>query len=163
MIKIKIHQLIRLNQSKRFLTTNILVVGKKNSVKPYIALGCDEYEKRLKPIMSISTSFLKDDQALMDSVNKLNSKSITLALDENGKQMTSKEFSKLIFKSLEGGGSQLNLIIGGFAGLPNEIKKSYKLISLSNLTLTHQMARLFLIEQIYRASEIRKGSNYHKE
>lgn len=64
---------------------------------------------------------------------------------------------------LEEGGAQLSFIVGGFDGLPDKIKIKYPLISLSNLTWTHQMARLLLIEQIYRATEIRKNSKYHKD
>lgn len=86
-----------------------------------------------------------------------------MALDENGKQFDSIQFSKTLYDGFEDGGAHVSFIIGGFAGLPQEIRDNFPLISLSQMTWTHQMARLLLIEQIYRAYEIRKGSNYHKE
>lgn len=56
------------------------------------------------------------------------------------------------------------LAIAQAEGLPPELKQDRsRLVSLGRLTLTHQMARLILIEQIYRATEIRKGSGYHKD
>jgi 23S rRNA (pseudouridine1915-N3)-methyltransferase len=64
---------------------------------------------------------------------------------------------------MEKGGANVTFIIGAYDGLPEEIRSKYPLISLSQMTWTHSMARLLLIEQVYRASEIRKGSGYHKE
>jgi 23S rRNA (pseudouridine1915-N3)-methyltransferase len=63
------------------------------------------------------------------------------------------------------GGSRLAFVIGGAEGLPASIKGSrqYEFWSLSKLTFTHQWARVLLTEQLYRATEIRKGSGYHKE
>ena len=69
--------------------------------------------------------------------------------------------NKLI-EAFEEGGSRVSFIIGGAEGLPPSLKASSELLSLSRMTLTHQMARLFLAEQIYRAAEIRRGSPYHK-
>jgi len=82
-----------------------------------------------------------------------------------GKTLTSVEFSTLVQKSMEEGGATVNFIIGAADGLPDEIKQDPKInkISLSQMTFTHQMARLLLIEQIYRATEIQKGSGYHKD
>lgn len=148
-------------ETRRWLTVNILVVGKKNSVEDFIRDGCDEYEKRLKPIMRVQTQFLKDDDALVKAVSQ--ARGSVLAMDENGKQYSSRHFSDVMYKSLEDGGATLNFVIGGFAGLPPEIKQTKSLISLSSMTWTHQMARMLLLEQIYRASEIKKGSGYHKD
>ena len=148
--------------TRRYLTTQILVVGKKNSVEDWIEDGCSEFTKRLTPVMDLSTTFVKSDEALVEAVQQ--SRGLTICLDENGKAMTSREFSKYLYKSFELGGAHVNLVIGGFAGLPPELRGGkYPLISLSKMTWTHQMARLLLIEQIYRASEIHKGSGYHKD
>ena len=70
-----------------------------------------------------------------------------------------------LYKKLEEGGATLTFVIGGFAGLPQDVKddKTIPLISLSKMTWTHQMCRLLLIEQVYRASEIHRGSGYHKD
>lgn len=145
----------------RYLTTNIIVVGKRNGGEEWISDGYAEYEKRLKPVMNIQTTFLKSDEELVKAAQA--SKGCIIALDERGKQHTSVEFTDLLYSSFEKGGSHVSFIIGGFAGLPDEIRNKYPLISLSKLTWTHTMARLLLAEQIYRATEIRKGSGYHKD
>lgn len=147
--------------TRRQLTTNIIVVGKKNGGEQWISEGYAEYEKRLKPIMNLQTIFLKSDEELIRATQA--SKGCIIALDERGKQHTSVEFTELFYSSVEKGGSHVSFIIGGFAGLPDEIRNHYQLISLSKLTWTHTMARLLLTEQIYRATEIRKGSGYHKD
>lgn len=146
---------------KRYLTTNIIIVGKRNSGEEWIADGCAEYEKRLTPITKIQTIFLKSDEELIKTVSQ--TKGTIIALDEHGKQPSSIEFVDIYYKGLEKGGSHVSFVVGGFAGLPEIIKKNYPLISLSKMTFTHQMARLILLEQIYRATEIKKGSSYHKE
>lgn len=151
----------RISVQQRHLTTNIIVVGKKNGGEEWISNGYAEYEKRLKPIMNIQTTFLKSDEELVKAAQA--SKGCIIALDERGKQHTSVEFTNLLYSSFEKGGSHVSFIVGGFAGLPDEIRNKYPLISLSKLTWTHTMARLLLAEQIYRATEIRKGSGYHKD
>ncbi|GJD08768.1 Acetylornithine aminotransferase [Galdieria sulphuraria] len=72
----------------------------------------------------------------------------------------SKRFKKLLYDSFEKG--KVNFVIGGSLGLPETLKRRGKLISLSSLTFTHQMTRLILVEQIYRATQIHKGTAYHK-
>ena len=76
------------SQLVRYLTTNILVVGKRNSVEPWIAEGVNEYEKRLRPIMNIATQFLKNDDDLVRHCE--NAKGYIVTLDENGKAFTSR-------------------------------------------------------------------------
>ena len=146
-----------------WLTTKVFVVGKRNSVEPWIEEGCSEFVKRLVPVMSLETIYLKSDEALVDAVQR--EKGFTVCCDEGGKSFTSREFSQFLFKGFELGGAQVNFVVGGFAGLPPELKEanSNRLLSLSKMTWTHQMARLLLVEQIYRASEIHKGSAYHKD
>lgn len=150
-----------LSNTKRYLTTNILIVGKRNGGEDWIADGCAEYEKRLSVTMSLSTTFCKSDDDLVKHAKA--AKGTIFAMDEHGKQHTSIDFSKILYKGFEDGGAHVTFIVGGFAGLPEDIKKSHQLISLSKMTWTHQMARLLLLEQIYRATEIHKGSGYHKE
>mmetsp|Transcript_19716 Transcript_19716/g.32950 ORF Transcript_19716/g.32950 Transcript_19716/m.32950 type:complete len:197 (+) Transcript_19716:16-606(+) len=147
--------------TKRYLTTNIIVVGKKNGVEDWISEGYAEYEKRLKPTMKIQTTFLKNDDELIKAAKS--SRGYVVALDEKGNQFSSKEFSSFYYTGLEKGGATVSFLIGGFAGLPEEIRSTVPLISLSKMTWTHSMARLLLIEQIYRAVEIHKGSGYHKD
>ena len=75
---------------------------------------------------------------------------------------TSEAFSESVYNWLEEGGSRVTFVIGGAEGLPEDLKRGRAKISLGMMTFTHQFARVMLIEQIYRASEIRKGSGYHK-
>lgn len=81
--------------------------------------------------------------------------------------MDSPAFSKFVFSKLEEGGSRLTFVVGGAEGLPPGLKskppQGGTKLSLSSMTFTHLWARALLAEQIYRASEIRRGSKYHKE
>lgn len=99
-----------------------------------------------------------------------------LCLDERGSKLDSVAFSSELFTTLERGGSRATFVIGGAEGLPSAVRAAaasdaarggsggpLSLLSLSPLTFTHQMARVLLAEQIYRASEIRRGSKYHKK
>jgi 23S rRNA (pseudouridine1915-N3)-methyltransferase len=157
----KIYCSIRQETIKRYLTITIYIVGKKNSGEEWIAKGISEYEKRISSCATCETNFLKSNSDLIKSAKS--ARGVILALDETGLEYSSREFSKLLFDSFEKGGSHVSFVIGGFDGLPNEIKQAYPLISLSKMTWTHQMSRLLLIEQIYRAIEIHKGSSYHKD
>ena len=81
--------------------------------------------------------------------------------------MTSEAFAGFLFSKLEEGGSRVTFVVGGAEGLPPGLKRSPPHggahLSLSSMTFTHLWARALLAEQIYRASEIRRGSQYHKE
>jgi 23S rRNA (pseudouridine1915-N3)-methyltransferase len=87
--------------------------------------------------------------------------SYLIALDPNGKTMTSEKLSETLI-SLEQNNSHFTFIIGGPLGLHESIlKKSTLSLSLSSLTFTHQMTRIFLLEQLYRAYMIKSGKSYH--
>ena len=80
-----------------------------------------------------------------------------------GKQLSSEEFSSLIKNAENSGFSQISFIIGGAFGLSEEVKKVCDFrLSLSKMTFTHRMARILLLEQIYRAENIAAGGKYHK-
>lgn len=143
------------------LTTHIHIVGKKSGGEDFINDGISEYEKRLSSTINIQNYFHKTDDELVTAINS--QKYLTFCLDENGFEYTSREFSKIVFDSFEESGAHITFVIGGFSGLPKVLKSKHKLISLSKMTWTHQMARLLLVEQIYRANEIHKGSKYHKD
>lgn len=82
-------------------------------------------------------------------------------LDETGEQMTSQEFAQEIGK-LRDLGEPLTFILGGSYGLTDNVRKAAKkIISLSPMTLPHELCRVVFLEQLYRASEILKGSGYH--
>lgn len=133
----------------------VKVFSKIKSREEWLNLAIAEYEKRLQAKMSIEWVFFKDDSALIEKASKEN----YIALDPNGKLLSSEDLSKTFFKW----GSKPTFIIGGADGIPEIILKNARFIwSLSPLTFTHQMTRLILLEQLYRATEIEKGSSYHR-
>lgn len=86
-----------------------------------------------------------------------------VALDVKGRSLTSEQFAQFLEKEFTAAGARVSFFIGGSDGLPPEIlEKASSRISLSALTFTHQITRLVLMEQLYRACEILKGSPYHK-
>lgn len=86
-----------------------------------------------------------------------------VALDERGKTYDSHEFAQFVGKLLESGKAEIVFVIGGADGLPPEVKKrADHLLSLSAMTLPHRLARLLLVEQLYRAHCILKGVPYQK-
>lgn len=119
-----------------------------------------EYEKRLQPHMEIHWVFAKNSEHLALLLKK---EPFFLALTPAAKQFSSEEFSYFLTDMLEKNGCRLQFVIGGAEGLSPSILQAAKgTISLSSMTFTHQMTRLLLLEQLYRAIEIQKGSGYHK-
>jgi 23S rRNA (pseudouridine1915-N3)-methyltransferase len=146
---------------------NVRTVGRKAGSETWLEAGVAMHETRLRPSsLEVETTWHKDNDTLVKGVETDQSKGhVVVLLDPLGKIRTSEQLSDDLYQWLDQGGSRLSLVIGGAEGLPSELKEtipSPQLMSLSALTFTHQFARLMLIEQIYRASEIRKGSGYHK-
>lgn len=135
------------------------IITVKKTKEKWLQLALEEYEKRLSSHFSIQWMICRDNKQLL--AYPLPSFYIVLA--PGGNAFSSENFSKKLFELLEKKKAPLTFIIGGPEGIPKEIEKnsSYSL-SLSSLTFTHQMARLFLLEQIYRSWQISIGSNYHK-
>ena len=151
------------------MNVNIRIVGRKSGSEKWLEEATTMYETRLKPSnVQVETTWHKDNQALAKGVETDRSKGHTVVLlDPLGSTKTSEKFSDDMYEWLDRGGSRLSFVIGGAEGLPSELKSPLTgdkptMISLSSMTFTHQFARLLLIEQIYRATEIRKGSGYHK-
>lgn len=136
----------------------IISIGKTKEKWLDEAIG--EYIKRLKPYVKLEMLWAKDNTQLIEWTRK---ESSYLCLDPQGKTFTSEKFSEFMIKEWEKRGSHLTMIIGGAEGLPSELKQKGFLISLSLLTFTHQITRLVLVEQVYRALEIHRGSAYHKD
>jgi 23S rRNA (pseudouridine1915-N3)-methyltransferase len=131
----------------------VLTIGKCKET--WLASALLEYEKRLFGKLSVEWHFAKDDAQLIEWCLA----EPCIALHPKGKLLDSVQWSKKMMQL----GSRLTFCIGGAEGLPEQIlKHSYFLWSLSPLTFTHQMTRLILLEQLYRAIEIEKGSRYHK-
>lgn len=139
------------------LHIRILSVGKTK--EDWLEEAISEYIKRLKSTVSLEFVWAKNDDQLLLLAEK---EPLLICLDAAGTLQTSEEFSTMLHKKLQDGGSRLAMVIGGAEGLPKKLKAHSTLISLSRMTYTHQIVRLVLIEQIYRAFEIAKGSKYHK-
>ena len=97
-------------------------------------------------------------------LNKLNATDLLVLLDEKGKQKTSVEFSEYLQKNMNCGLKQLVFVIGGPYGFSDAVyQKSQGKISLSKMTFSHQMVRLFMVEQLYRAFTILRNEPYHHQ
>lgn len=138
----------------------IKVVAFGKCKEEWLRLAIAEYEKRLSPWIAISWIFPKDDDELIQHLEK---EPFFIALSPNGDMLDSPSFSRKLMNSFEKNGSRIVFVIGGPAGLPKSLFDSANAIwSLSSLTMTHQIARLVLMEQIYRSIEISKNTPYHK-
>jgi 23S rRNA (pseudouridine1915-N3)-methyltransferase len=93
---------------------------------------------------------------------KIERRGLTVALDESGREMSSAELARWLGKTLEGRG-EITFLLGGPDGLGSGVAASAGLtLSLSRLTFTHEMARVLLLEQLYRALTILEGTPYHR-
>lgn len=135
----------------------ILSPGKNKDA--WLEDALQEYLKRLSPIAEFELIWTKDEKTFEKLIRE---EKQLICLDPNGKMMDSVAFSDFFLKEVESGGSKIVFAIGGSEGFSEELLKGRKLLSLSPLTFTHQMTRLILVEQIFRAFEISKGSKYHK-
>jgi 23S rRNA (pseudouridine1915-N3)-methyltransferase len=136
----------------------ILTVGKVK--ESWLDAAIHDYTLRLTPVAKIEWMLAKNDEQLATALEK---ETGYIALDPQGKTFSSEKFSSFLHEALTAGGCRLSLVIGGAEGLtPSMRSGATALISLSPLTFTHQLTRVILLEQIYRAFEIEKGSGYHK-
>lgn len=148
----------------------IICLGKVK--KKYLQDGIDEYIKRISKytqvkIIELEDEGIKDDKVALKKEKEkilkcLNTKDYIIVLDISGKEMTSLEFADKIDKTLIIN-SDITFIIGGSYGLDEDIKSlsNYRL-SFSKMTFPHQLFRLILLEQIYRAYKINHNEEYHK-
>jgi len=135
----------------------IFSVGKNK--ERWLIEALAEYETRLKSQVLIEWVLVKKDELLTAAVGEMP----FIALTPEAKQYESEAFSEFLHENLENFGSRLGFLIGGAEGIePALLTKARAAVSFSKMTFTHQMIRLLLLEQIYRAAEIRKGSRYHK-
>jgi 23S rRNA (pseudouridine1915-N3)-methyltransferase len=156
------------------LKIKVLTIGKTKA--SYLQEGEEEYKKRLSFYTTLEWIILPDVSSKGMSHELIKEKEAPLflkhikaedkvwLLDERGKTFTSMEFSQQIQKNMNAGTKTLILIIGGAFGFHSSLyDRADAKVSLSALTFSHEMVRLFLLEQLYRAHTILKGESYHHE
>lgn len=137
----------------------VLAVGKIK--ESGLAEMCDHYGKLIGRHCPIEVKELKNDAALRKALLPGDT---VVALEVNGAAYTSTVFAKQIQGWVEGGGSRLVFLIGGAEGLPSDVSAAaQRQISLSKMTLPHRLARVILLEQIYRGFSIWRGEPYARE
>lgn len=146
----------------------IVAVGKKH--EDWIQAGLERYEKRLKQPFSVRWillphSSLEGTAARQEESErigkKLNDEDYVILLDERGVQITSDQLSHDL-QNLFAWGRRVVLVIGGAYGVTDELhRRADFVLSLSKLVLPHQLVRLVIIEQLYRAQSIAGGGKYH--
>ncbi|PHQ55997.1 MAG: 23S rRNA (pseudouridine(1915)-N(3))-methyltransferase RlmH [Lutibacter sp.] len=139
-----------------------LIETYQNRLKHYINFEL-EIIPDLKNVKKIRESQQKEKEGEL-ILKKITSIDALILLDEKGKEFSSIDFSKYLQKKMNSGIKQLVVVIGGPYGFSEAVyKKSVDKISLSKMTFSHQMIRLFVVEQIYRAFTILKNEPYHHE
>lgn len=149
----------------------VIAVGKKFDAQ--LAEAIKDYEKRLRAPFDIDWLLLPyshiDGQGARDDESqrilaKINPSDRVVLLDERGRQFTSERFSELIIDSQQqlAGGGRLVVVIGGAYGVNDELMaRANTTLSLSKMVFPHQLVRLILVEQIYRAQAIHTSHPYH--
>ena len=158
------------------LNINIICIGKIK--EQYLKSAIEEYSKRLSRYCKLNILELPDEKIpdkLNDNlsneiktkecnniINHLKKDSYIIALDLTGKELSSEEFSKTI-ENISMENSSITFIIGGSLGLTKELlNKCDKKICFSKMTFPHQLIRIFLLEQIFRAFKISNNETYHR-
>lgn len=158
------------------MTIKIYAIGK---IKDFYKDGVDEYLKRISGYSKIQVTEVKDDsisekpsdleiKKAIDNEGRrvlslLKNNEFLIGLDLNKKEFTSEEFASFLLDKIVNNGSSVSFVIGGSYGLSDELKnRANASICLSKLTYPHQLARLILVEQIYRAFKIINNETYHK-
>jgi len=153
----------------------LIAIGKTDD-KQLLQL-IEQYQKRLKHYIRFDLDIIPDIKNVKNLsekqqkekegeliLKKISSTDVMVLLDENGKQFSSVEYANYLQKKMNSGIKQLVFIIGGPYGFSDNVyQKSQGKISLSKMTFSHQMIRLFIVEQIYRGFTILKNEPYHHQ
>lgn len=142
----------------------LVAVGKLK--EKFLIDGVAEYLKRLKPFVKFEIREVAEQKTVEEEGKKMLSQvpkeNFLIVLDVAGDFLTSEDFAKKIADLNLRGVSDITFLIGGAFGLSSEVKNAADFrLSFSKMTFTHQMARLILVEQIYRAFKINRGEPYH--
>ncbi len=117
----------------------------------------------VKNARNLSPDLLKKEESKL-FLQHADSSDLVVLLDEKGKQFTSREFAQKIDHWMNSSVKKVSFFIGGAYGFSDEIyQRANEKLSLSKMTFTHQMIRLFIIEQLYRADQILQGKPYHND
>jgi 23S rRNA (pseudouridine1915-N3)-methyltransferase len=155
------------------MNIKLIVIGETNN--KYLKQLVDQYISKLKYYIKFELIVLKDERKrLQQSVqikkegekilSILKKNDFIILLDENGEQHSSVGFSKFIQKKLNSGMKTLTFIVGGPYGFSEEVKDiSNQQLSISKMTFSHEMIRLFFTEQLYRAFSILNNEPYHHQ
>lgn len=159
------------------LNVNIICIGKIK--EKYLTDAVKEYTKRLSAFCKLNITEL-DETRISDKpgdteisatlknesekiLSKIGKDSFVIAMCIEGKMYSSEELSKLFDKVSVEGKSRIDIIIGSSFGLSEEVKKRADLrLSVSPMTFPHQLFRVIILEQVYRAFQISTGGKYHK-
>lgn len=135
--------------------------------EPAIAALTEEYLKRISRYAHVEGLALRDGAAVLETCNrsagaKSGAKSTLVLLDSRGKELSSEQFARFLGDYQDRNPLPLVFAVGGADGFSNESKAAAQyLISLGKMTLPHELARVVLLEQVYRAFTILKGHPYH--
>ena len=146
----------------------ILAIGKKH--EDWVLPGLDRYQKRMRspfdirwellPHSTLNHTDARNEESLR-ILSRLKTDDYVILLDETGTQLSSPALSQRLDK-LFVGSSRVVLVIGGAYGVSEMLRsRATFCLSLSDMVFPHQLVRLILIEQLYRAQEIRSGKSYH--
>ena len=155
------------------MTIKLLAIGKTDNKDLQVLI--DDYQKRLGfyvkfefeiiPDLKKAKNLSEDQQKQKEGeliLSKLNTTDVLILLDENGKQLDSVGFSNYLQKHMNSGIKRLVFVVGGPYGFSSDVyQKANGKLSLSKMTFSHQMIRLFFIEQLYRGFTILKNEPYH--
>ena len=143
---------------------NLVTVGKLK--EKFLVEGVNEYLKRIKIFSRVDVKEISECRSVEEEGKKLLAQiprdSFLIVLDVAGNEFSSEELAQKISELTLRGVTDITFLIGGAFGLSDEVRRAANLrLSLSRMTFTHQMARLIIVEQIYRAFKINRGEPYH--
>lgn len=129
----------------------------------YVTLNIEEVPDEKAPENMSNAQIIQVKETEGERLNKVIKDSYVVALAIEGKKMTSNDFADFMSNSMVRGISHITFVIGGSLGLSDKILKRADLkLSFSDMTFPHQLMRVILLEQIYRANRIMKNEPYHK-
>jgi len=148
---------------------NVEIIAVDKLRESYIREGCALYEKRLRAFLPVSVfevrpSSARDgiDAEAAGILRRVRDDDIVWALDARGRSLSSTGLARILDKTQRLGRRRLVIVIGGARGLSQAVIKRANFVwSLSELTFLHEMSRLILLEQVYRAVKINRGEPYH--